>query len=131
MRCFVDPCRKAGSSNHRRWPLGDSKVLKATAKGLALCFKSSKYTNARDMELIALLYNILQKARTESLMSIENDVEAPHDSALLGIVFQTAFLRTRRGGPARAGVVHRGVGLAERKLSRGRLAAWPVLSNEV
>ena len=31
---------------------------------------------------MALLYDILQKAHKEGLMSIENDVENPHDSAL-------------------------------------------------
>jgi chemotaxis protein MotA len=31
---------------------------------------------------MALLYDILQKARKEGLMSIENDVEKPHESAL-------------------------------------------------
>ena len=58
------------------------KVLKASAAGLASCFKGSKYTKARYMELMALLYDILQKARKEGLMSIENDVENPHESAL-------------------------------------------------
>jgi chemotaxis protein MotA len=32
------------------------------------------------MELLALLYDILQKARKEGLMSIEKDVEDPHSS---------------------------------------------------
>jgi chemotaxis protein MotA len=58
------------------------KVLKATAKGLAACFKGSKYSKARAMELLALLYEILQKARKEGLMSIEKDVEDPHNSPL-------------------------------------------------
>jgi len=58
------------------------KVLKATAKGLGQCFKGSKYTKARYLELMALLYDILQKARKEGLMSIEKDVEDPHSSAL-------------------------------------------------
>jgi chemotaxis protein MotA len=58
------------------------KVLKATGRGLALCFKGSKYTKARYMELMALLYDILQKARKEGLMAIENDVESPHESPL-------------------------------------------------
>jgi len=58
------------------------KVLKATIRGLVLCFKPSKYTKARYMELMALLYDILQKARKEGLMSIESDVESPHDSPL-------------------------------------------------
>ena len=58
------------------------KVMKATVKGLAACFKGSKYTKARYMELLALLYDILQKARKEGLMSIEKDVEDPHSSPL-------------------------------------------------
>jgi len=58
------------------------KVVKATMKGLGACFKGSKYTKARYMELLALLYDILQKARKEGLMAIEKDVEEPHESAL-------------------------------------------------
>ncbi|SEL45510.1 chemotaxis protein MotA [Roseateles sp. YR242] len=58
------------------------KVMKATMKGLGECFKGSKYTKARYMELLALLYDILQKARKEGLMSIEKDVEDPHSSPL-------------------------------------------------
>jgi chemotaxis protein MotA len=59
-----------------------SKVVKAPLKGLGACFKGSKYTKARYMELMALLYDILQKARKEGLMSIEKDVEDPHNSPL-------------------------------------------------
>ncbi|MBZ8140164.1 flagellar motor stator protein MotA [Rubrivivax gelatinosus] len=59
-----------------------TKVLKATLKGVGRCFKGSKYTKARYMELMALLYDILQKARKEGLMSIEKDVEDPHNSPL-------------------------------------------------
>ncbi len=58
------------------------KILKATIGGLGGVFKGSKYTKARYMELLALLYDILQKARKEGLMSIEKDVEDPHSSAL-------------------------------------------------
>jgi len=58
------------------------KVLKASVSGLVSCFKGSKYTKARYMELMALLYDILQKARKEGLMSIEKDVEDPHNSPL-------------------------------------------------
>ncbi len=56
------------------------KVVKATIKGLGACFKGSKYSKARYMELMALLYDLLQKARKEGLMSIEQDVEDPHNS---------------------------------------------------
>jgi len=58
------------------------KVVKATMKGLGQCFKGSKYNKDRYMELLALLYDILQKARKEGLMAIEKDVEEPHDSAI-------------------------------------------------
>ena len=58
------------------------KVVKASMKGLAGCFKGSKYTKARFLELLAMLYDILQKVRKEGLMSIEKDIEDPHSSPL-------------------------------------------------
>ena len=58
------------------------KVVKATVRGIGQCFKGSKFSKARYMELLALLYDILQKARKEGLMSIEKDVEDPHNSPL-------------------------------------------------
>ena len=58
------------------------KVLKATIALIPQALKSSKYTKARYMELLALLYDILQKARKEGLMAIEKDVEAPGDSEI-------------------------------------------------
>ena len=45
-------------------------------------FKGSRFSKARYMELMALMYDILQKARKEGLMSIEKDVEDPHSSPL-------------------------------------------------
>jgi chemotaxis protein MotA len=58
------------------------KVLKATVGALPGLLKGSKYSKARYMELMALLYDILQKARKEGLMSIEKDVDEPHSSPL-------------------------------------------------
>ncbi len=58
------------------------KVLKAVGKCIPGLLKGSKYTKSRYMELMALLYDVLQKARKEGLMSIERDVEAPHESPL-------------------------------------------------
>ena len=60
----------------------EPKVLKGALAGIGRAMKSSKYTKARYMELLALLYDILQKARKEGLMAIESDVENPQDSAL-------------------------------------------------
>ena len=58
------------------------KVIKATFRGLGQCFKGGKFSKARYLELLALMYDILQKARKEGLMSIEKDVEDPHNSAI-------------------------------------------------
>jgi chemotaxis protein MotA len=58
------------------------KVIKSTIAGALGCFKGGKYTKSRYMELLALLFDILQKARKEGLMSIEKDVEDPGSSPL-------------------------------------------------
>jgi chemotaxis protein MotA len=58
------------------------KVVKSVARGIGHCFKGSRFSKARYMELLALLYDILQKARKEGLMSIEKDVEEPLNSPL-------------------------------------------------
>ena len=58
------------------------KVLKAVIKLLPQALKTSQYTKTRYLELMALLYDILQKARKEGLMAIEKDVEAPDESEI-------------------------------------------------
>ena len=58
------------------------KVLRATLKLIPQALKGSKYTKARYLELMALLYDILQKARKEGLMAIEKDVEEPKTSII-------------------------------------------------
>lgn len=58
------------------------KVVKAAFKGIAGCFKGSRYTKERYLQLMALLYDLLQKARKEGLMAIEQDVDNPHESAV-------------------------------------------------
>lgn len=50
------------------------KVVKQSLKGIGQCFKGSRFTKARYMELLALMFDILQKARKEGLMAIEQDV---------------------------------------------------------
>lgn len=59
-----------------------AKAIRATMAALPTLLKGSKYTKARYMELMALLYDILAKARKEGLMSIEVDIENPGESAL-------------------------------------------------
>lgn len=58
------------------------KPMKATFKALPQIFKGSRYTKALYMDLLSLLFEILAKVRKEGLMSIENDVENPQESAL-------------------------------------------------
>ncbi|MBA4110677.1 MAG: flagellar motor stator protein MotA [Leptothrix sp. (in: Bacteria)] len=58
------------------------KTIKAVLANFGPLLKNSKYTKARYMELMAMMYEILQKVRKEGLMSIEKDVEDPHNSAL-------------------------------------------------
>lgn len=60
----------------------NSKAIKATLKDLPTVLKGSKYTKDTYMELMALLYELLGKVRKEGLMSIEGDVENPHESPI-------------------------------------------------
>ncbi len=85
------------------------KTLKAVLRALPALLKGSKYTKARYMELMALLFDILTKARKEGLMSIEADVERPQESPLFQrypavagdhhlIEFMTDYLRMMVSG---------------------------------
>ena len=58
------------------------KVIKATLALLPTVIKGSIYTKDRYLELLAMLFEVLQKARKEGLMAIEKDVENPHESAI-------------------------------------------------
>lgn len=58
------------------------KVLKATMGAVPTVFKGSKYTKARYMELLTMLFTILTKIRKEGLVSIEKDIDKPADSPL-------------------------------------------------
>ena len=58
------------------------KVVKASLRGLGQCFKGGRFSKTRYMELLALMFDILQKARKEGLMAIEKDVESPQESPL-------------------------------------------------
>jgi len=60
----------------------NAKALKATFKALPSLFKGSKFTKSLYMDLLSLLYEILNKIRKDGMMSIENDVENPEASAL-------------------------------------------------
>ena len=86
-----------------------AKTLKSTLQALPSCFKGAKYTKDNYMELMALLYELLGKVRKEGLMSIENDVENPHESPIFAkyptvqndhhvVEFMTDYLRIMVSG---------------------------------
>lgn len=86
-----------------------SKTIKATLKALPSVLKGAKYNKESYMELMALLYELLGKVRKEGLMSIENDVEYPHESPIFNkypkisddhhiIEFMTDYLRIMVSG---------------------------------
>ena len=56
------------------------KTLKATMRVLPTLLKGSKYSKELYMQLMALLYEILSKARKEGLVAIERDIEAVSES---------------------------------------------------
>jgi len=87
----------------------DIKVIKSTIGALPSIFKGSKYTKALYVDLLAMLFEVLAKVRKEGLMSIENDVENPHESPIFGkypalaqdhhvMEFTTDYLRMMVGG---------------------------------
>jgi chemotaxis protein MotA len=55
-------------------------TLKKTLKVLPTAFKKGGYSKDKYVQLIALLYELLQKARKEGMMALEVDVEAPQNS---------------------------------------------------
>ena len=87
----------------------DIKVIKATVGALPSLFKGSKYSKSLYVDLLAMLFEVLSKVRKEGLMSIENDVENPHESPIFGkypaiahdhhvMEFITDYLRMMVGG---------------------------------
>ncbi len=85
------------------------KTIKSVAGAIPGVFKGSPYNKAMYVDLLAMLYEILAKVRKEGLMSIENDIENPESSAILGkypsvtadhhaMEFLTDYLRMMVGG---------------------------------
>jgi len=58
------------------------KTLRATLRATLGVLRPSQRNKSRCMALMALLYELLRKARKDGLMSIEGDVEEPHASPL-------------------------------------------------
>lgn len=58
------------------------KTLGATLKAIPTCFAGSKYNKEKYLQIIALLYELLQKSRKEGMLSLEADVESPEESPI-------------------------------------------------
>jgi chemotaxis protein MotA len=59
-----------------------SSVLKAVIANVLGALKGSKYKKDVYLELLSLMYDLLQKSRKEGMMAIEADIEEPAESAL-------------------------------------------------
>ncbi|SFW32285.1 flagellar motor stator protein MotA [Nitrosovibrio sp. Nv17] len=85
------------------------KAQRATLKALPRVLERPRYTKTLYLDLMALLYDILAKIRKEGLMSIEQDVDHPHESPIFAnypsimadrhvVEFMTDYLRLMVGG---------------------------------
>ncbi|MGD0793054.1 MAG: flagellar motor stator protein MotA [Terriglobales bacterium] len=57
-------------------------TLKQMMSGVIGAFRSSKYDQQRYIDLLTMMYELLQKARKEGLVSLESDIEEPDKSPL-------------------------------------------------
>lgn len=57
-------------------------ILKGILEGLKGVLSSSKFTKQRYLDLLQMMFQLLNKVRKEGLLSIENDVEKPNESAI-------------------------------------------------
>jgi chemotaxis protein MotA len=58
------------------------KAIRATFTALPALLRGSRYSKALYMEILALLYVLLAKARKDGMMSLERDIEDPTHSAI-------------------------------------------------
>jgi chemotaxis protein MotA len=56
-------------------------ILKAMASGFTVVLKPSAYDKKRYLSTLKMMFELLNKVRREGLLSIENDVEKPKESA--------------------------------------------------
>jgi chemotaxis protein MotA len=58
-------------------------ILKSIAAGIGGVFGASKFGKQRYIDTLKMMYDLLNKARKEGLMALENDVEEPDKSPIL------------------------------------------------
>ena len=57
-------------------------VLKGILEGLKGVVTGSRFTKQRYLDLLKMMFLLLNKVRKEGLLSVENDVEKPKESAI-------------------------------------------------
>ena len=60
-------------------------ILKKIAGGLGVVFSGSKFTREQYLALLKTIYDLLNKARKNGVISLEDDVENPSKSAILSL----------------------------------------------
>jgi chemotaxis protein MotA len=60
----------------------DRKAISLTWHSIPTLFHGSRYTRELYMTLMALMFDLLTKVRREGLMSLEDDIDAPYESAI-------------------------------------------------
>lgn len=84
-------------------------VIKGVVHQIPILLKGSPYKKGYYLDALALLYDLLSKARKQGMMSLESDVEEPEKSAIFGkypklqsdhhaVDFLTDYLRLMVGG---------------------------------
>jgi chemotaxis protein MotA len=57
-------------------------IIKSMVGGVTSVLKPSPFSKARYLSTLKMMFEFLNKIRKEGLLSVENDVEKPHESAL-------------------------------------------------
>jgi chemotaxis protein MotA len=58
------------------------KIIKKVGSNFGILFKGSKYTKALYLDALALMYDLLNKARKDGMVALEADVDEPENSAI-------------------------------------------------
>lgn len=85
------------------------KALKASMRAIPMVLKPSKFNKALFLDVISVLFLILSKARQQGMLSLEADIDAPHESEIFSaypklladheiIEFMTDYLRLMVSG---------------------------------
>lgn len=60
----------------------NGKAIKATLQSVKRFKRSTKYNSETYLELLAVIYKLLNKMRRDGMLAVERDIEAPEESAI-------------------------------------------------